>query len=84
MKRIRTCPRCGTACYATRNTARQVARREASPRGGCGRWRCPAGLGSHLTPHQPVRRRRRAPRRPPRDSRPIVRQLVAGGRRAAR
>jgi hypothetical protein len=83
MKRIRTCPRCGTACYATRNTARQVARREASE-GRLRAWRCPAGLGWHLTPDQPVRRRRRAPRRPPRDSRPIVRQLVAGGRRAAR
>jgi hypothetical protein len=82
MKRTRTCPRCGTACYATRNTARQVARREA-PEGQLRAWRCPAGLGWHLTPDQPVRRRR-APRRPPRDSRPIVRQLVAGGRRAAR
>jgi hypothetical protein len=53
MKRTRTCPRCGTACYATRNTARQVARREA-PEGQLRAWRCPAGLAPDTGPARPA------------------------------
>jgi len=80
MELARMCPQCGKICHATRDAARRYARRV--PHGARLRVaRCPAGQGWHLTPERPARRRRTGRRRP-RDTRPVVRRLVAGGRRA--